>query len=96
MTSLDEEGDNAIGQKVKDMYYEIINGKGGKRSYEEEANEADEKKHVKKLNKRRAKELRKQQKKLQDEMAKADSDDDIPFFMQDTVITFAVIEVLRC
>ncbi|CAE7481489.1 unnamed protein product [Symbiodinium necroappetens] len=85
MASLDEEGDNAIGQKVKDMYYEIINGKGGKRSYEEEANEADEKKHVKKLNKRRAKELRKQQKKLQDEMAKADSDDDIPFFMQDTL-----------
>ncbi|CAE7727280.1 unnamed protein product [Symbiodinium sp. CCMP2456] len=90
MASLDEEGDNAIGQKVKDMYYEIINGKGGKRSYEEEANEADEKKHVKKLNKRRAKELRKQQKKLQDEMAKADSDDDIPFFMQDTLTSFAV------
>ncbi|CAL1127742.1 unnamed protein product [Cladocopium goreaui] len=92
MTSLDEEGDNAIGQKVKDMYYEMINGRGGKRSYEEDANEADEKKHVKKLNKRRAKELRKQQKKLQDEMAKADSDDEIPFFMQDASIKAAMRE----
>ncbi|CAE7500624.1 unnamed protein product [Symbiodinium microadriaticum] len=113
MASLDEEGDNAIGQKAGGLA-RFVHGKalgfvdqclesasgdfqkqtelvlfwivcelahacstGGKRSYEEEANEADEKKHVKKLNKRRA---------------KADSDDDIPFFMQDASIKAAMRE----
>ena len=55
----------------------------------------EEKKHVKKLNKRRAKELRKQQKKLENEMAKADSDDEIPFFMQDRMQGVVLHMLLR-
>eukprot|EP00429_Kryptoperidinium_foliaceum_P033006 CAMPEP_0176171626 /NCGR_PEP_ID=MMETSP0120_2-20121206/87876_1 /TAXON_ID=160619 /ORGANISM="Kryptoperidinium foliaceum, Strain CCMP 1326" /LENGTH=154 /DNA_ID=CAMNT_0017509485 /DNA_START=83 /DNA_END=547 /DNA_ORIENTATION=- len=93
MASLDEEGNSAAAAKVKELYYDILNCKGTKQTYAESDNEEEERKHAKKLNKRRAKELRKQQKKLK--MADkrfetgADSDEDIPFFMQDASIKAA-------
>eukprot|EP00428_Durinskia_dybowskii_P010412 CAMPEP_0170308652 /NCGR_PEP_ID=MMETSP0116_2-20130129/54772_1 /TAXON_ID=400756 /ORGANISM="Durinskia baltica, Strain CSIRO CS-38" /LENGTH=116 /DNA_ID=CAMNT_0010560847 /DNA_START=153 /DNA_END=500 /DNA_ORIENTATION=+ len=94
MASLDEEGNDATAKKVKELYYDILNSKGTKRTYAESDNEEDEKKHVKKLNKRRAKELRKQQKKLEEQdrrfaAGEDNSDDDVPFFMQDASIRAA-------
>lgn len=96
MGSLEDEGDSAVGAKVKELYFDILNCKGTKASYEEEANEVDERKHVKKLNKQRAKNLRKQQKKLEKAEKKfingelgSDDDDDAAFFMQDASIRAA-------
>merc|ERR1711933_573996 len=94
MGSLEEEGSSAAGSKIKELYYDILNCKGTRGSYEEAENEEEEKKHVKKLNKKRAKELRKQQKKMQDQdkrfkNGEDNSDDDIPFFMQDASIRAA-------
>eukprot|EP00450_Noctiluca_scintillans_P022804 CAMPEP_0194518168 /NCGR_PEP_ID=MMETSP0253-20130528/51526_1 /TAXON_ID=2966 /ORGANISM="Noctiluca scintillans" /LENGTH=237 /DNA_ID=CAMNT_0039362195 /DNA_START=22 /DNA_END=731 /DNA_ORIENTATION=- len=95
MTSLDEEAANPSGAKIKEMYFDILNCKGNTRSYEESDNEAAEQKHVRKLNRKRAKELRKQQKKIKDQDARAargedNSDEDIPFFMQDASIRAAM------
>merc|ERR1719262_216610 len=92
MTSLDDEGNTPAAAKIRELYYDILNCKGTKGQYEEETNEDLEKKHSKKLDKKRAKALRKQHKKLQelDEENKGDSDDDIPFFMQDASIRAAM------
>mmetsp|Transcript_64145 Transcript_64145/g.165115 ORF Transcript_64145/g.165115 Transcript_64145/m.165115 type:complete len:159 (-) Transcript_64145:44-520(-) len=97
MGSLEDEGNNAAGTKIKELYFDILNCKGTKTAYAESDHEEEERKHVKKLNKRRAKELRKQQKKLevQDQrFAKGEdnSDEDVPFFMQDASIRAAMRE----
>merc|ERR1719325_494204 len=98
MTSLEEEGGNATGQKIKELYFDILNCKGNTRAYEEAEFAQEERKHTKKLNKRRAKELRKQQKKLKAQEKKfmqGDEDasgDEVPFFLQDASIRAAMRE----
>eukprot|EP00928_Gymnodinium_smaydae_P087214 TRINITY_DN71515_c0_g1_i1.p1 TRINITY_DN71515_c0_g1~~TRINITY_DN71515_c0_g1_i1.p1 ORF type:complete len:162 (-),score=66.80 TRINITY_DN71515_c0_g1_i1:82-567(-) len=89
-TRLEEEGNTTQGEKIKSLYFDILNSKGTKSSYEEIGNEKDESKHSRKLNKKRAKALRKQQKKLME--GDKDSDDEIPFYMQDASIKAAMVE----
>merc|ERR1712048_961614 len=95
MTSLEEEADSsAAGTKIKELYYDILNCKGTRTSYAESDNEEEEKKHSKKLDKKRAKNLRKQQKKLELQekrfaAGEDNSDEDVPFFMQDASIRAA-------
>mmetsp|Transcript_115639 Transcript_115639/g.210316 ORF Transcript_115639/g.210316 Transcript_115639/m.210316 type:complete len:1357 (-) Transcript_115639:347-4417(-) len=95
MTDLAEEANSATGQKIRELYYDILNCKGTRGSYEEEGNEDLERKHSKKLDKKRAKALRKQNKKLKaqdDKFMKGEdlSDDDMPFWMQDASIRAAM------
>merc|ERR1712187_534154 len=91
MGSLEDEGKGVQGDQIKALYYDILNSKGTKATYQDSDNEEEEKKHVKKLNKKRAKELRKQQKKLenQEKKAESDSDGELPFFMRDASIVAA-------
>merc|ERR1712107_681014 len=93
-------GNNAAGQKIKELYYDILNCKHTKNAYEESESGDLERKHVKKLNKRRAKELKRQQKKLKAQEKRFrhgedNSDEDIPFFMQDASIRAAQVERMR-
>merc|ERR1712087_1017694 len=94
MGSLEDEGNNVAGQRIKDLYYDILNCKGTRTAYAESDNEEEEKKHSKKLDKKRAKNLRKQQKKLEMQekrfaAGEDNSDEDVPFFMQDASIRAA-------
>merc|ERR1712190_664153 len=85
-------GSSGVGaDQIKALYYDVLNHKGTKATYQDSDNEEEEKKHVKKLNKKRAKELRKQQKKLEakDKGMQSDSDGELPFFMPDASIVAA-------
>eukprot|EP00929_Paragymnodinium_shiwhaense_P069375 TRINITY_DN34998_c1_g2_i1.p1 TRINITY_DN34998_c1_g2~~TRINITY_DN34998_c1_g2_i1.p1 ORF type:complete len:164 (-),score=86.52 TRINITY_DN34998_c1_g2_i1:55-546(-) len=95
MVSLMEESKGTDGSKVKDLYFDILNGKGTATSFQEnDLSMEQESKHIKKLNKKRAKALEKQQRKLKAQDAanglEEDSDGEIPFFMQDASIRAAM------
>merc|ERR1712194_847324 len=94
-TSMAEDADAKERARVKDQYFDILNNKNTTKDYVEDAgSQKREEKHIKKLNKVRAKELRKQQKKLKTGgRGLGDSDsDELPFWMQDASIRAAQAE----